>query len=423
MATLLANPVESLSSELSAQKPMNVLMLHNSYQFRGGEDESFESEVRMLCDAGHFVDTIRLKNDEVEQIGSFNVALQSIWSKPSYDLVDRKLSERQFDVLHVQNFFPLISPSVYSAARKHGVAVVQTLRNYRLLCPSTTLFRNGRICEDCLHKTFKYPGVVHACYRNSVLSSAAVATMTAFHSLKGTWRNAIDLYISLTHSSRQKFVEAGLPADKMIVKGNFVHPDPGPGDGKEGFVLFAGRLTREKGLETLLKAWTLLKIPTALKIVGDGLLAPEVREFCRQNPTAEWLGTKSSSELKDLMGAASLFVFPSEWYEPFGRVAIESFAKGTPVVASNMAAMAEIVEDGVNGFLFRAGDSKDLACRLQWAQDHPDQLNLLRQSARHCYEQNYTASQNCDLLIHAYQLAQRKVSLAKASALALPTTN
>src|SRR5258708_35017575 len=132
----------------------------------------------------------------------------------------------------------------------------------------------------------------------------------------------------------------------MIVKSNFVHPDPGPGDGKEGFVFFAGRLTREKGLETLLKAWTLLKIPTALKIVGDGLLLPEVREFCRQNPTAEWLGTKSSSELKDLMGAASLFVFPSEWYEPFGRVAIESFAKGTPVVSSNMAAMAEILDDG-----------------------------------------------------------------------------
>ncbi|HEY2119658.1 MAG TPA: glycosyltransferase [Candidatus Acidoferrum sp.] len=423
MATLLANPVESLSSERSAQKPMNVLMLHNSYQFRGGEDESFESEVRMLRDAGHFVDTIHLKNDEVEQIGSFNVALQSIWSKPSYDLVDGKLSERQFDVLHVQNFFPLISPSVYSAARKHGVAVVQTLRNYRLLCPSTTLFRNGRICEDCLHKTFKYPGVLHACYRNSVLSSAAVATMTAFHTLKGTWRNAIDLYISLTHSSRQKFVEAGLPADKVIVKGNFVHPDPGPGDGREGFVLFAGRLTREKGLETLLKAWAQLQNPTTLKIVGDGQLSSDVQEFCRQNPTAEWLGTKSSSELKDLMGAASLFVFPSEWYEPFGRVAIESFAKGTPVVASNMAAMAEIVEDGVNGFLFHPGDFQDLACKLQWAQDHPDQLNLLRQSARHCYEQKYTASQNCDLLIHAYQLAQRKVSLAKASAVALPATN
>lgn len=423
MATLLANPVESLSSELSAQKPMNVLMLHNSYQFRGGEDESFESEVRMLRDAGHFVDTIHLKNDEVEQIGSFNVALQSIWSKSSYDLVDRKLSERQFDVLHVQNFFPLISPSVYSAARKHGVAVVQTLRNYRLLCPSTTLFRNGRICEDCLHKTFKYSGVLHACYRNSVLSSAAVATMTAFHTLKGTWRNAIDLYISLTHSSRQKFVEAGLPADKVIVKGNFVHPDPGPGDGREGFVLFAGRLTQEKGLETLLKAWTLLKSPTALKIVGDGQLSSEVQEFCRQNPTAEWLGTKSASELKDLMGAASLFVFPSEWYEPFGRVAIESFAKGTPVAASNMAAMAEIVEDGVNGFLFHPGDSQDLAFKLQWAQDHPDQLNLLRQSARHCYEQKYTASQNCDLLIHAYQLAQRKASLAKASAVVLPATN
>ena len=402
---------------------MNILMLHNSYQFRGGEDESFESEVCMLRDAGHFVDTIHLKNEEVEQISSVNIALQSIWSKPSYDLVDAKLRERPFDVLHVQNFFPLVSPSVYSAARKHGVAVVQTLRNYRLLCPSTTLFRNGRICEDCLHKTFKYPGVIHACYRNSVLSSAAVAAMTGFHALKGTWRNSVDVYISLSESSRQKFVEAGLPAAKIIVKGNFVYPDPGLGDGQAGYVLFAGRLTREKGLETLLKAWDLLKTPGALKIAGDGLLAPQVQAFCRRKPNVEWVGTKTASEVKDLMGAASLFVFPSQWYEPFGRVAIESFAKGTPVFASNMAAMAEIVEDHHTGMLFRPGDPEDLANKLQWALDHPQKLRDMRQAARRCYEDNYTVAQNCDLLIRAYQLAQRTLSLSKSSRSVLRTVN
>lgn len=206
---------------------MNILMLHNSYQFRGGEDESFESEVRMLRDAGHYVDTIHLNNDRVDEIGKFQVALQSIWSKPSYDLVDRKLRERNFDVMHVQNFFPMISPSVYSAAKKNGVPVVQTLRNYRLLCPSTVLYRDGHICEDCLHKTFKIPGIVHGCYRDSVLSSAAVAAMTAFNALKGTWRNDVDLYICLTAFSRQKFVEAGFNPDKVIVKSNFVYPDPG----------------------------------------------------------------------------------------------------------------------------------------------------------------------------------------------------
>jgi glycosyltransferase involved in cell wall biosynthesis len=394
---------------------MNILMLHNSYQVRGGEDESFDAEVSMLRDAGHFVETIHLKNDEVEKLSSINIALQSIWSKPSYDLVDAKLSQRSFDILHVQNFFPLISPSVYSAARKHGVAVVQTLRNYRLLCPSTTLFRNGRICEDCLHKTFKYPGVIHACYRNSVLSSAAVAAMTGFHALKGTWRNAVDLYISLTASSREKFVEAGLPAEKVIVKGNIVYPDPGPGDGNAGYFLFAGRLAYEKGLKTLLDAWDRLPSPGSLKIVGDGLLAPEVEQICRRNPSVEWLGSMSASELKDLMGEASLFVFPSEWYEPFGRVAIESFAKGTPVLASNMAAMAEIVEDQRTGLLFRPGDPADLADKLQWALDHPEELQRMRQAARRCYEKNYTVSQNCEVLIRAYQLAMQKFSLSRSS--------
>ena len=399
---------------------MNILMLHNSYQFRGGEDESFESEMLMLRDAGHFVEGIHLKNERAGPIGNIHVALNSIWSKSSYDLVDRKLRERAFDVLHVQNFFPLLSPSVYFAARKHGVTVVQTLRNYRLLCPSTTLFRNGVICEDCLHKTFKYPGVVRGCYRKSVLASAAVAAMTGFHTLKGTWRNAVDLYISLSESSRDKFVEAGLPADKIIVKGNFVHPDPGPGNGDGGYVLFAGRLNTEKGIETLLAAWDLVRTPVSLKIVGDGPLMAQVRDFCRRKSNVQWLGTTSASEVKDLMGAASLFVFPSEWYEPFGRVAIESFAKGTPVVASRMAAMREIVQDNRTGILFRPGDSRDLAHKLQWALDHPEHLALMRQEARQCYQQQYTASQNCELLIRAYQLAQR--TSCKPSPLLVPST-
>jgi glycosyltransferase involved in cell wall biosynthesis len=384
---------------------MNILMLHNSYQFRGGEDESFESEVRMLSDAGHFVDIIHLNNDTVEEIGRFQVALQSIWSKPSYDLVDRKLRERPFDVLHVQNFFPRISPSVYSAAKKHGVPVVQTLRNYRLLCPSTVLYRDGHICEDCLHKTFKYPGVIHGCYRGSVLSSAAVAAMTAFHAMKGTWRNTVDLYICLTEFSRQKFIEGGLAPEKVIVKSNFVYPDPGPGEGKGGYLLFAGRLAPHKGVETLLAAWSRMKTPCALKIVGDGPLAEHVQEFAARNSGVEWLGQKNSTEVMELMGSAFALVFPSEWYEPFGRVAIESFAKGTPVITSRLAGMAEIVSDHHTGLLFHPGDPDDLSRKLDWAMRNPDALRAMRPAARRAYEEKYTVDENCGELIRAYQTA------------------
>jgi glycosyltransferase involved in cell wall biosynthesis len=404
---------------------MNILMLHNSYQFRGGEDESFESEVRMLRDAGHYVDTIHLNNDRVEEIGKFQVALQSIWSKPSYDLVDSKLRERNFDVMHVQNFFPMISPSVYAAAKKNGVPVVQTLRNYRLLCPSTVLYRDGHICEDCLHKTFKIPGIVHGCYRDSVLSSAAVAAMTAFNALKGTWRNDVDLYICLTAFSRQKFVEAGFNPDKMIVKSNFVYPDPGvhAGDGANDYLLFAGRLTPEKGVETLLSAWQRVKSKGTLKIIGEGPLEARVREFVAQNPGVEWLGPKSSSEVKQMMGGARALVFPSEWYEPFGRVAIESFAKGTPVITSRLAGMAEIVREGETGLLFNPGDPEDLARKMDWAIEHPDEIRAMRPAARAEYEETYTIEQNLGALIHAYKSVGRVPILAAEPYVAAKTTN
>jgi glycosyltransferase involved in cell wall biosynthesis len=385
---------------------MNILMLHNAYQMRGGEDESFASEWRMLRNAGHSVETILLHNNQVEQLGKLKVALHSIWSQPSYELVDRKLSERRYDVLHVQNFFPLLSPSVYSAARKHGVAVVQTLRNYRLLCPNVLLFRDGHVCEDCLGKTFKYPGVINKCYRGSTAASLTVATMTAVHKLLGTWQENVDLYISLTDFARNKFLqERFAPPERIVTKGNFVDPDPGVGSGAGDFVLFAGRLTSEKGIKTLLSAWELLKPDCVLKIVGEGPLSEELRSSTQHIPNLEWLGVKPSSEVSDLMGAAKLLVFPSEWYETFGRVAIESFAKGTPVIASRIGAISEVVDDLRTGLLFEPGNATDLALKLQWAFDHPDQLQVMRAAAREAYLQKYSAQENCRRLIECYRLA------------------
>lgn len=402
---------------------MNILMLHNSYQFHGGEDESFASEARMLADAGHHVETIHVKNENVEGLGAVSVALESIWSKRSYAMVDGKLRERTFDVLHVQNFFPLLSPSVYAAAKKNGVAVVQTLRNYRLLCPSTVLYRNGKICEDCLHKTVKYPGVMHGCYRGSRLSSGAVAAMTAVHTLRGTWRRDVDLYISLTEFSRKKFIEAGFAPEKIIVKSNFVYPDPGAGDGGGEYVVFAGRFTREKGIETLLAAWERVKRPGKLKIVGEGPLAWKVEKICGERSDVEWLGQKSPSEVKELMGEARALIFPSEWYEPFGRVAIESFAKGTPVIASRLAGLAEIVSDGETGLHFRAGDAQDLAEKIDWALDHEAEMRGMRAAARARYEQNYTAEKNCDALIRAYQRARKNSEVSNEACVTVSTTN
>lgn len=386
---------------------LNVLMLHNSYQQRGGEDESFESEVRMLQDAGHFVEPIVINNSQVETTGTIQVAIQSLWSRPSYDLVDRRLNERTFDVLHVQNFFPLLSPSVYYAAQKHRVAVVQSLRNYRLLCPNAFLYRDGRVCEDCMNKTFKYPGILHGCYRGSRMASAAVATMTAFHSVKGTWMNAVDLYIALTRFSRDKFVEAGFPDNKIIVKNNFVYPDPGCGSGDGGYALYVGRLSPEKGLDTLLAAWNQLRRSWSLKIIGDGPLAPLVRNFCATHKDVEWIGPQSRSETAASMARARVLIFPSLWYETFGRVAIESFAAGTPVIASRLGAMAELCEDMQTGLLFDPGNAGDLAQKMHWVLDHPDLVQKMRSTARKVYENRYMINDNCAILIHAYETAKQ----------------
>jgi glycosyltransferase involved in cell wall biosynthesis len=383
-------------------------MLHNSYQYRGGEDESFESEVRMLRDEGHFVETIVINNAGIESKGKIQVALESLWSKPSYERVDRMLGTREFDVLHVQNFFPQLSPSVYYAARRRGVAVVQTLRNYRLLCPNVYFYRDGHVCEDCMGKVFKYPGIVHACYRGSRMATATVAAMTAFHTLKGTWFNAVDLYIALTRFVREKFIEAGFPEDKLVVKNNFVYPDPGVGDGAGGYALFVGRLSPEKGLDTLIAAWKQLDRNWSLKIIGDGPLAPEVQAFCAEHPEVEWLGAKPHAETAKIMNGARVLIFPSRWYETFGRVAIESFAAGTPVIASRLGAMAEICEDTQTGLLFEPGDAADLALKLRWVLDNPARVDAMRQAARRTYETRYTMHENCRVLIQAYEMAQRR---------------
>jgi glycosyltransferase involved in cell wall biosynthesis len=382
-------------------------MLHNSYQFRGGEDESYESEVRMLRSNGHLVETVRMDYAQTSAKGKIQVAIESLWSTPSYNLIDRMLREREFDVLHVQNFFPLLSPSVYYAARKNGVAVVQTLRNYRLLCPNVFFYRDGRVCEDCIDKVFKYPGILHGCYRGSRVATAAVAAMTAFHTMKGTWHNAVDVYIALTRFVRDKFIEAGFPEKKLLVKSNFVYPDPGCGNGEGDYALFVGRLSPEKGLDTLLQAWRQLGRSWKLKIVGDGPMANDVRAFCAGDSSVDWVGPKSRAETAEMMGKARVLIFPSQWYETFGRVAMESFAAGTPVIASRLGAMAEVCENGQAGMLFETGNAADLSGKLRWVFDHSDEVRAMRPVARQLFESKYTMPQNYRVLIDAYQTAKR----------------
>ena len=385
---------------------MRILSIHNRYLQRGGEEESYELEAQILREKGHQVDLYEDTNARLNKLSPIQTARKTIWSQQAYQEVSLQLAATKYDVVHVHNFFPLISPSVYYAAKKAKVPVVQTLQNFRLLCPNALFLREGKVCEACLGKVIPYPGVMYGCYRNSRTSSAVTAAMLSVHRLLGTWNEKVDRYIALTNYDRGKFIEGGIPVEKIAVKPNITYPDPEVGDGSGDYALFAGRLSVEKGIDTLLEAWEKLSTKIPLKIVGDGPLASEVKTAASQNPNIEWLGYKPLPEVYEVMGKAKFLVYPSKWNETFSRVAVEAFAKGTPVIAAaGVTAMKELVDPGRTGLHFNIGYSEDLVTKVEWLLDNPQKLEKMRYEARLEFENRFSAQTNYQQLIDIYQQA------------------
>jgi glycosyltransferase involved in cell wall biosynthesis len=384
---------------------MRILTVHNNYQQPGGEEQIFATETALLESYGHEVFRYTLDNDQIPSVNPLLLAKNTLWNSTVYRDLRSLIRQKKPQVAHFHNTFPLISPSAYYAAKDEGVAVVQTLHNYRLLCPNALFFRSGRVCEDCLGKAFPLPGVIHGCYRGSRSASAMVAATVSFHSLLGTWSKAVDLFIVYSQFAMEKFIQGGIPAEKLAFKTNFLHPVPAPGEGKGGYAVFVGRLSIEKGLGVMLEAWRQLNHKIPLKILGDGPMAGLVTEAVKEMPEIEWLGRRPLEEVYEIVGNAAFMVFPSEWYETFGRVAIEAFAKGTPIVASNIGAIAELVDLERNGLLFRPSDPTDLAAKINWLLAHPQELAQMRLTARAEFDAKYTAGDNCKRLIEIYQTA------------------
>nr|BAL53468.1 glycosyl transferase family 1 [uncultured Chloroflexota bacterium]BAL55908.1 glycosyl transferase family 1 [uncultured Chloroflexota bacterium] len=387
---------------------MKILMIHNRYLQRGGEDESTEAEIALLRRHGHQVDFLEVDNRVIESRSLVRTGIEAIWSPGSYRLVRERIRSSRCDVVHVQNFFPLLSPAIHYAARAEGKPVVQALRNYRLFCLNGIFFRDQRICEDCFGRSIPWPGVLHRCYRGSLAGSAVVAAMLITHRVLKTWSRQVDLFYTPSEFARQKFIAGGLPAEKIVVKPNFVesadfhHLSP---EAERKYALFVGRLVPEKGLLTLLDAWKKYELPVPLKIVGDGPLANLVTEYARTSPFIEWLGQKARSEVYSLMRSAQILLFPTQSYETFGRVVVEAFAAATPVIGSDIGSAAELIEEGVTGFRFRPGDVDDLAARVEWAWQHPEAMAEMGRKARQTYEEKYTAERNYHLLMAIYERA------------------
>jgi len=385
---------------------MRALFVHNRYRQSGGEDAVFAAETAILRKHGHEVVEYLDDNHRIYGLNPLVVAANTVWSYSSRDKLRQVLREAKPDVVHFHNTFLLISPAAYYACWETALPVIQTLHNYRLLCPAATFFRDGHVCEDCLDKTPPWPGVWHACYHDSRVQTGVVASMLTLHRLLKTWQNQVHIYIALTEFVRRKFIEGGLPEKKIVVKPNFVYSDPGMREGKGEYVLFVGRLSPEKGVSTLLKAWQNLKgIP--LKIVGDGPLMEEVKAFVETHglEKIEILGQRSHEEALSLIKGSRFLIFPSEWYETFGRVIIEAFACGVPVIASRLGAMEEIVEDERTGLHFEPGNSEDLAAKVEWAWIHTKEMQEMGREARREYELKYTAQKNYEMLMEIYRRA------------------
>lgn len=384
---------------------MKVFMCHNHYQQPGGEDLSFGQEVRLLQSRGHEVVRYTKHNDEVREIGRLAAARRTVWNRDTYRELRELFRMHRPDVVHFTNTFPLISPSAYYAAKEEGVAVVQSLRNYRLLCPGAQFMRDGKVCESCLGRLFAWPAVKHGCYRGSRAGSLAVASMLAFHRLRKTWTKAVDMYYALTQVSRAKFIEGGLPAEKVAVKPNFIEPAPGPGKGDGGFAVFVGRLSAEKGIDVLLEAWKQLDMSLQLRIVGDGPMASTVERAARNDSRIRWLGRLPSAETISIIGRALCLVMPSLWYEGFPRTILEALAKGTPVVTSRLGSMEEIIQDGFTGLHFTAGDPADLVQALKQITSDPARVRNMRRAARDEFLGKFTGAVNYESLMGIYSRA------------------
>jgi glycosyltransferase involved in cell wall biosynthesis len=385
---------------------MNILLVHNSYQRPGGEDVAFEQERQLLIRGGHHVVTYRRSNLEIEGYSLLQrlaLVKDVVWAADTRREFARLLLKEKPQLVHIHNTFVMASPSIYSACHEARVPVVQTLHNYRLLCPAATFFRDGRVCRECVDHSL-WRGIRYGCYRGSRAATATVAFMLEAHRWRGTWVQ-VDSYVTLSNFARGVFVHGGLPADKIFVKPNFVYPDPGARRSAGEYALFVGRLSPEKGVRMLVTAWERLRKRIPLVIVGDGPLRAELEARIARGPLSgvSFAGHLGRDQVLAAMKQARFVIVPSECYENFPATICEAFACGVPVICTRLGAMEELVKHDSTGLHFDPGDPEDLAAKAEWAWDHSAEMELMGQEARNEYAGKYTSERNYEMLMEIYQ--------------------
>lgn len=384
------------------ERPLRVLVVHNRYQQRGGEDVVVEAETALLRAHGMQVSEYRRDNDELtglSPLANAAAALATVWSAQAARDIAGLCAQRRPDLIHFHNTYPLISAAPYWTAARRAIPVVQTLHNFRLLCPQAMLLRQGRACLACVGR-LPWRAVVHGCYHGSALRSGVAATALSAHRLLGTYRRRVGAYIALSHFSRELFIAGGLPAARLHVKPNFVSDFGAPPAGPRSGGLFVGRLSEEKGVAVLLAAMALLGPERCrLRLAGDGPMAGLVR----QQAPAQWLGALAPGQVRLQMQRSLFLVAPSTCLETFGLAVIEAFACGLAVIGSAHGGVGELIEDGVTGLLVAPGDAADLAQKIRWALDHPQAMVNMGLAARARYLQHYTPQRNFQQLQAIYR--------------------
>ncbi len=382
---------------------MKILLIHNSYQQRGGEDATFESEYNLLSKGGNDVEKLLFDNKSINSLSDkISAGIKNVFNPDSAKIIEEKIISFQPQIIHIHNFFPLVSPSVFFIAKKYKVPIVITIQNYRLICSGALLYRNGKICEDCVNKTIPLAGIIHKCYRNSAVQTAAVTFMTSFHKIAGTWKNKVGKYITVAEFGRDKILNSslGLSEDQVVVKPNSVE-DFGDGDNnREDYFVYIGRIIEDKGIETLLES--LNHFDYKIKIIGDGPLRGRIEDAALNNKNIEYLGFRDKQFIINTLKKAKGLIFPTLWYEGLPVTVIESFSTGTPVIGSNIGAVKLQITDNYNGFHFSPGDAKDLASRIKYLSDNEQDLKQLYVNARNTYLEKYTPEKNYEQLINIY---------------------
>lgn len=388
---------------------LRVLVVHNAYQHRGGEDSVVDTEVAMLRDRGHAVQLYQRHNDDVASMGKVQLVRTTFWSPQTLDDIAQQVGDFRPDVIHVHNTFPLISPSIYQAAYVARIPVIQTLHNFRLLCPQAMFLRAGKVCEDCLGK-IPWRAVTRRCYRGSVVQSGVLAGMLLFNKARGIYASKVSNYICLSSFARAKFILGGLPENRLVIKSNFVPDLASPNfDNPRDGLLFVGRLSEEKGLAILAQGFS-STLHGSLRIAGTG---PESAQIENQ-AGVEMLGALKPLEVRAQMDCSLALVLPSICYENMPMTLLEAYAAGLPVIGSRLGALADLIVDGVTGLLFESSHSDDLQAKLTWAVQNPEAMLQMGRNARALYLEKYTPEQNYTQLIQIYQAAihEKKGTLA-----------